>query len=47
MVWPRGCKEALSSTLPRTSTDALGMIWASILGMDIDVLGVDRTLGLL
>lgn len=31
-------------TLPVTSTDALGMSWARILVMDIDVLGVSRTM---
>lgn len=31
-------------TLPVTSTDALGMFWARILVMDIDVLGVSRTM---
>lgn len=30
--------------LPVTSTDALGMSWARILVVDIDVLGVGRTM---
>lgn len=39
-----GAQEALFSTLPGISTDALGMSWASILGMHIDVLGLGRAL---
>lgn len=38
VVWPRRHKNAFFSTLPGISTDALGMSWVSILGMDIHVL---------
>lgn len=42
MVCPRGQRRPF--TLPVTSIDALGISWPRMLVMDIDVLGVSRTM---